>query len=192
MKYFLALGAIALAACTTEPVETRSGVGFGDWDEYRARQQAELAAATTSPVPAPLVVGDETSGNVTTTSSSSEAPLSAIPADAATAANDFEANASRYALVPAAAVPKRPGTNEPNIVAYALATNNPVGVAVYPRSETSQSRFDSACARYGSTDAAQIDFLKSGGPEADRKGIDPDGDGFACFWDPTPFRKTRG
>ena len=27
-----------------------------------------------------------------------------------------------------------------------------------------------------------------GGPERDRKGLDPDGDGFACAWDPRPFR----
>ena len=27
-----------------------------------------------------------------------------------------------------------------------------------------------------------------GGPKVDPKGIDPDGDGFACYWDPKPFR----
>jgi len=27
-----------------------------------------------------------------------------------------------------------------------------------------------------------------GGPKMDPKGIDPDGDGFACYWDPKPFR----
>ena len=36
--------------------------------------------------------------------------------------------------------------------------------------------------------AAQEAFLKAGGPERDRYGLDPDGDGFACRWDPTPFR----
>ena len=35
---------------------------------------------------------------------------------------------------------------------------------------------------------AQQAFLEAGGPERDRKGLDPDGDGYACAWDPTPFR----
>ncbi|CAN0586593.1 unnamed protein product, partial [Ectocarpus sp. 12 AP-2014] len=38
-------------------------------------------------------------------------------------------------------------------------------------------------------DQAQIAFLEAGGPEKDRNGMDPDGDGFACNWDPTPFRR---
>ena len=44
------------------------------------------------------------------------------------------------------------------------------------------------CAKYVSDAAAQEAFLKTGGPERDRYGLDPDGDGFACRWDPTPFR----
>ena len=49
-----------------------------------------------------------------------------------------------------------------------------------------------ACAEFGSADRAQIAFLESGGPKRDRKGLDPDGDGFACFWNPAPFRSARG
>ena len=37
-------------------------------------------------------------------------------------------------------------------------------------------------------DVAQEAFLAQGGPQSDRKGLDPDGDGFACDWDPRPFR----
>ena len=32
----------------------------------------------------------------------------------------------------------------------------------------------------------------AGGPERDSEGLDPDGDGFACGWDPAPFRRSRG
>jgi hypothetical protein len=38
-------------------------------------------------------------------------------------------------------------------------------------------------------DAAQEAFLAAGGPERDRNNLDPDGDGFACWWDPEPFRR---
>ena len=44
------------------------------------------------------------------------------------------------------------------------------------------------CGKYPSDDQAQIAFLDRGGPERDRLGLDPDGDGYACGWDPAPFR----
>ena len=49
-------------------------------------------------------------------------------------------------------------------------------------------RTQRGCAVYRSPDQAQIDFRASGGPQRDRKGLDPDGDGYACAWDPAPFR----
>ena len=39
-----------------------------------------------------------------------------------------------------------------------------------------------------SSDLAQKAFLSRGGPERDILLLDPDGDGFACKWDPRPFR----
>ena len=44
------------------------------------------------------------------------------------------------------------------------------------------------CNGYANPDDAQRDFLARGGPERDPRGLDPDGDGFACAWDPAPFR----
>ncbi|MEQ9673592.1 MAG: hypothetical protein RLO10_03940, partial [Roseovarius indicus] len=51
-----------------------------------------------------------------------------------------------------------------------------------------QSRFERNCAKYSSADRAQIDFLANGGPNRDKMGLDPDGDGYACGWNPAPFR----
>jgi hypothetical protein len=48
------------------------------------------------------------------------------------------------------------------------------------------------CDRYRSKDEAQQDFLAKGGPERDAYGLDPDGDGYACGWDPRPFRLAVG
>ena len=53
--------------------------------------------------------------------------------------------------------------------------------------DATRERFALEVAKYPA-DQAQSAFLDSGGPEKDRKGLDPDGDGFACGWDPTPFR----
>ncbi|WP_108482836.1 hypothetical protein [Oceaniglobus ichthyenteri] len=95
-----------------------------------------------------------------------------------------------YEVVQPTAVPARPGSSAPNIVAFALSTTNAVGQKIYNRSGfNAESKFLRACASYSSSDRAQEDFLKNGGPQKDSKGVDPDGDGFACYWDPTPFRK---
>ncbi len=90
-------------------------------------------------------------------------------------------------------VPTRSSNGRPNVVAYALTTQNRVGEPLYSRSgNSSSSQFQRACARFATADQAQEEFLAQGGPERDRRGLDPDGDGFACFWDPTPFRAARG
>ena len=44
------------------------------------------------------------------------------------------------------------------------------------------------CGRFRDADAAQRAFLAGGGPERDRYGVDPDGDGFACSFDPSLYR----
>ena len=90
-------------------------------------------------------------------------------------------------------VPERTTSGRPNVVAYALSTQNRVGEPLYSRSgSSSSSQFQRNCARYATADQAQEEFLAQGGPERDRRGLDPDGDGFACFWDPSPFRAARG
>lgn len=94
----------------------------------------------------------------------------------------------QYQQIAPTAVPDRPGTAAPNIVEYALATTNPVGLKIYPRILPSERRFLRNCATYRNADQAQRDFLARGGPKSDRRGLDPDGDGYACGWDPSPFR----
>lgn len=115
--------------------------------------------------------------------------LRTIESDAARIAQ----NRAQYEVVQPTALPTRSGNTGPNIVDFALRTTNPKGTALYRRSGLSgQSRFQRNCAAYASPDRAQEDFLSRGGPERDRLGIDPDGDGFACAWDPAPFRSVRG
>jgi len=145
---------------------------------------------------------------------SGQAPLEASPANPApnlvgnpsiSDENNFEAVAARqtiesdaeriarqraqYEVVAPAAVPDRPQDLSPNIVRYALSSQNPRGQRVYSRSGINlQSRSQRNCAEYASADLAQEAFLELGGPKRDRKALDPDGDGYACGWDPAPFR----
>lgn len=120
--------------------------------------------------------------------------------DAVASRESIESDAERLAQQAAArevvepeALPERSGDVGPNIVAYAISSTNGLGQQVHSRSTLfSESRFQRNCAAYRSPDDAQRDFLARGGPERDPRGLDPDGDGFACGWDPAPFRAAVG
>ena len=101
----------------------------------------------------------------------------------------IEQNRQQYQVIQPTALPTRQGTGDPNIVNYALSTNHARGTRIYSRTGVNlAARAQRACAGYTSADRAQIDFLAKGGPERDRLGLDPDGDGYACAWNPAPFR----
>ncbi|WP_432449480.1 hypothetical protein [Aliiroseovarius marinus] len=143
-------------------------------------------------------------------------PLDAVPAssapiqanglsdeqsfDAVSSRVSIEGDAARleqyrqsYQQVQPTAVPERPKGSSVSVVQYALSTTNAVGQSIYTRSSLSGAkRAARNCARYSSADFAQIAFLEAGGPKRDKHGIDPDGDGFACGWNPAPFRAARG
>ena len=107
----------------------------------------------------------------------------------------IESDAERLARMQAARVvidptplPDRPAASGPNIIDYALATTHMVGERRHTRRPISQTRHQSACAAFRAPDLAQEWFLENGGPTRDRQGLDPDGDGFACDWNPAPYR----
>lgn len=98
-------------------------------------------------------------------------------------------NRAQYQVVAPTALPTRSGSGQPNIVQYALSTSHMVGTRMHRRIGLNiAGRSQRNCAAYASADQAQIDFLSRGGPQRDRLGLDPDGDGYACGWNPQPFR----
>ena len=99
-------------------------------------------------------------------------------------------NRAQYQVVQPTALPSRGNDLGPNIVDYALSTRHPIGTKVYNRIGINKAgRFERNCAKYASADRAQKDFLAKGGPRRDKLGLDPDGDGYACNWNPAPFRR---
>lgn len=87
------------------------------------------------------------------------------------------------------ALPGRAAGDRPNIVEYALSTTHAPGAIQFRRTGfRPAAKNERNCAKYGSADIAQEAFLAAGGPRRDRENLDPDGDGFACGWDPRPFR----
>jgi hypothetical protein len=218
MRRFALLSLVALAACQ-QSAPPSSGVGFSDYGSYQMAQLERDRVLTGQaplipPAGAVPVAGVPVAGAPLSAIPAAPVATAAVatPArdnpgisdeqnfEAVSARETIESDAERlarlsaeYQVVQPEALPERQGDTGPNIVAFALQTTNAVGQPVYRRSGfRADARFQSACARYTSADEAQRAFLERGGPEDDRMGVDPDGDGFACYWDPTPFRAARG
>ena len=173
----------------------------------RAETGASLPPAGATPPPVDLSDPNRPRGNQPTTirTESGEVQGNAGISDeqdfnAVSARETIESDAERlararaqYEVVQPTAVPQRPGGGTgPSIVEFALQTTHAPGTPVYRRTAIRLKSDPLAnCGRYASADLAQEDFLSRGGPERDPRGIDPDGDGFACGWDPRPFRAAR-
>jgi hypothetical protein len=163
-----ALGAAPLAPASTDPL-----------DPNRARGNAPAGIAEQS--------GELLGNNGGISDEQDFAAVSAretIESDKAR----IEQNRAQYVVVQPSQLPTRPGETGPNIVEYALATTHAPGVQLHSRRSIVQRDPAIACAKFGSPDLAQQEFLARGGPDRDRLGLDPDGDGYACTWDPRPFR----
>lgn len=207
MRYLVsAILLTALTACAPEvPNSGASGVGFGDYNNFeQERAQREQLLSATGPNTGADAISNEQ------IAAGSDVPLTVIrPVNNNNAGisdeQDFGAVSSResiesdreriaaqrdaYEVIAPTALPKRSGGSSSSVVEFALSTTNSVGQVVYSRSTFSgENKFNRNCAKYPSSDQAQADFLSSGGPQRDGKGLDPDGDGFACYWDPAPFR----
>ncbi len=203
----------ALAAESTSAVPAPASVTEAPLSAP-AEGSAEATAAETSRVLAATRPGASNGlGNDAATNSGVE-PVNASPSNPAPAVinsagisneNNFDAvsgqrsigddaariaaNRAQYQVVQPEALPDR-AESGPNIVAYALQSDHERGTQVYRRIGLNKAaKYARACGEYSHPDRAQIAFLEAGGPEKDRNGMDPDGDGFACDWDPTPFRR---
>lgn len=168
----------------------------------KAEGRAPLAVAPAPMAPAPTTAvrprGNAPAGIAETTSEmgyatagvSDEQDFNAVSARETIESDKarIERNRAQYQVDQPGALPQRSGAGGPNIVEFALSVTHPVGTLMYKRSSLGLSNPQRACAKYPSPDLAQEAFLAAGGPDRDRKGLDPDGDGYACAWDPTPFR----
>ncbi|MFO1143813.1 MAG: hypothetical protein U1E59_15840 [Amaricoccus sp.] len=107
--------------------------------------------------------------------------------DAAKAQRDLDAARNQLVVyAPDASVPQEPAGV--NVALFAKQSTNAVGQSIYPRPVGARLTGMGGCGRYRDADAAQRAFLAAGGPQTDRLGLDPDGDGFACKFDPAPYR----
>ena len=109
--------------------------------------------------------------------------------DAAVAQQQLDAARSQLVVVQPGALPNR--VEGVNVALYAQQSTNALGERRFDRNVGTRVAGVGSCGRYRDPDAAQRAFLTAGGPQADRYGLDPDGDGFACSFDPGPYRALR-
>lgn len=148
---------------------------------------------TTAALPATVTPATPPAAPVNHAGISDEQDFSAV-ASRETIQSDQERiaqNRAQYQQIQPGALPERTGNNAARIIEYAVKAPNRLGEAIYKRSSLALANHDRACARYANPEEAQEAFLDSGGPQRDPKNLDPDGDGFACRWDPTPFQAAR-
>lgn len=77
----------------------------------------------------------------------------------------------------------------PSLKQYAALTRHPPGTRLYARPTGDDARAARACRGFATAGAAQLAFLGQGGPAHDPAGMDPDGDGYVCGWDPRLHRR---
>ncbi len=210
MRLFVpAMMVLALAACDPAVPESGAGVGFDGYTSYEQKRAAREAQLQGQTVPPAGAISDETvtTGQIAVPATTT-APAASSNNGAISDEQDFSAVSEResiksdaerlarrkagYVQIAPKAVPTGGGGNGASVVQFALSTTNGVGESIYGRSRaTGGSRYVKNCAKYASPDLAQTAFLQNGGPQKDSKGVDPDGDGFACSWSPAAFRNAR-
>ncbi len=204
----LVLAGLVLAGCSSQ------GTGSGDSYQAYLRNHTAGTQAQSQPVMTEngSYGGDAAAGTLgapdqpVSSGSIGADTLAALKETAPAGGSNFMSDAGEavssggiapvYAgsVVTAGSVPMTAGTAAsatPNLAAYALSVGHGPGQEVYTRGGFHLTSTERACAKYVSADRAQTAFLEKGGPEADKLNLDPDGDGFACGWDPRPFQLAR-
>ncbi len=198
----LALSALALAACVPVPELEPAGadapapvedanISAENGNEGMEGPGIEEADEVTEPAKDTAVATTPLTDDADTGRISDEQDFDAvsnrqtIESDAAR----LKAQREAYLEIRYIDLPVRSDGLPPNIVEFALSTSNAVGEQVWDRIGIfSEKRHQTNCASYAHEDFAQEAFLANGGPQRNWQNLDPDGDGFACGWDPTPFR----
>ena len=181
-------GSAADTAAQTSAILAQTGSAADAERLAAAANNSGVPPLEASPANAPPAAVNSATGISQENNFDAVAGTRTIESDAARIA----ANRAQYQVIQPQALPQRTET-EPNIVAFAIATTHPVGTKVYRRSGfNATNRYNRSCGQFRHQDQAQIAFLAAGGPERDRNGMDPDGDGYACRWDPSIYRTTGG
>ncbi|MBP7001387.1 hypothetical protein [Amaricoccus sp.] len=197
LNAILLFGGLAggLAACTsgditvpTDPVITQvpttsasSSGGGGDFTSTIETALADPATPGAAPLPEHGTPLDDDNLNLTLYT------IEQQKIDARIAERELAEARSQLVVVQPTQSSVPHADSSVNVTLYAQQSTNQVGQRMYQR----RPGIGGGCGGYPSADAAQRAFLAAGGPNADPRGLDPDGDGFACSFDPEPYRQLK-
>ena len=189
MRNLMILSVLALAACGENSGWNPNYSGMHNGTGY-AKYMHEREAALHGKGAVPPVIPVQLPA---------KAPTAAVlygtaprPPKARTVTVTAAGNAAKTpANVPVTTSGPYPGST-PVLVRYAHQEQQNPGSNVYKRTGGSVLDAGRTCSGYASADIAQRAFIAAGGPILDPKGMDPDGDGFVCGWDPRPVRNASG
>lgn len=180
----LAVAGAVLAGCAVNDGNNPNYL-IGDktsYDQYRHQREAALMSGSAAPHAVPVTLPVDA---LTVEEIRAGGPVKAQPAAQARRAN---VPPRRPDLPVATSGPYQGST--PVLVRYAFEVDHQPGTRVWARSGGAVSSA-AVCARYASADRAQLAFLGAGGPQRDPRGLDPDGDGFVCGWNPAAYRANQ-
>ncbi len=178
---------MAVTACAAPPNDVVEGVGFGDYRDYQARRdsvtippaqtESSLANATLEPFSPPAAPATGSGRDI--------AGMATAAIDEADLGPPVAPSGDDFVAPP---LPEGMQVVGANVAAFALSTSHPVGERVWSRFSLRLGRPEVTCSDFRTTDLAQDWFLMNGGPERDPAGLDGNGDGYACNWDPESYR----
>jgi hypothetical protein len=160
------------------PTASASSSGGGD---FTSTIETALADPNAAPIPTQGTPLDDDHLNLTLYT------IEQQKIDARIAERELAEARSQLVVVPTSQSSVPQTDSSVNVTLYAQSTTNRVGERVYAR----RAGIGGGCGRYPSADAAQRAFLAAGGPDNDPRGLDGDGDGFACAFDPEPYRQLK-
>lgn len=184
---FVALACVALAGCASAPNDVSPGQQTLDQQGLNARQAGLNGQISTEVIQSPSTgVGIEAgaTGDVTFLDPND---LTAI-AEGAIAESEGTGTGGVFDNIqPQQASDVLPPPLIARVAAFALRTTHQPGERQWRRNPL-RADGQHICAQFPTRDEAQDRFLADGGPERDPNGLDPDGDGFVCGFDPSALR----
>lgn len=184
---YLAVACVALSACSAVPNDVATGQQTLDQQGLQGRQAALNGQIATAELATPSTgVGIEAgaTGDVTFLDPSN---LTAIAEGAIAESENATSSGVFDNIQPQQAGDVLPPPLIPRVAAFALRTTHQPGQRQWRRNPL-RADGQSICTQFPSRDEAQDRFLRDGGPERDPNGMDADGDGFVCGFDPNALR----
>lgn len=188
-KRYFALACVILAGCATAPNDVALPQQAADQQGLQGRQAAlngQISAATVPSSSTGVGIEAGATGDVTFLDPTD---LTAM-AEGAIAEAEGAGTGTGGAfdnIQPQQADDVLPPPLIPRVAAFALRTTHVPGQRQWRRNPF-RADGQAICAQFETRDEAQDYFLATGGPDRDPNGMDPDGDGFVCGFDPSALR----